>query len=126
MELQEDSQLYLFVALVCTGCAEREGQFPLGAVGQQGVEQVLRRENPAVDHASVRALSDRDPLEVGDDWGGVAQGELSVLADIRVEAADIHQVRLLAGFCLPVESQRFGPSAHEAVSDLNKHWSLGC
>ncbi len=40
-ELQKDSKLYLFVAFIRTGCAQREGQFPLGAVGEQGDEQVL-------------------------------------------------------------------------------------
>ncbi len=40
-ELQKDSKLYLFIAFIRAGCAQREGQFPLRVVGEQGDEQVL-------------------------------------------------------------------------------------
>ncbi len=118
----QDSKPYLLVALVCAGSAERECQLPFGAEWEERDEQVLRRENSAVDHPPVRALGGGDPLEVGDDWGGVAEWELAILADVRVQAADVHQSSLLSRLCLPVQSEGFGSSSHEAIADLNTIW----
>ncbi len=73
-----------------------------------------------MDHSVVQVLSGRDSLEVRDDWCWVAKGELSVLADVQVQAAYVHQSSLLSLLHLPVKPESFGSSSHEAIADLNK------